>query len=290
MIRSMTGFGKATGSAGSNLITVEVKSLNSKFLELNLRVPSVYKDKDLELRNEITKAVERGKVDFIVTIEQAPGSRNSAFNKDVIKQYFEDFNDLKKELKLTSSDYLSIIMRLPNVLNIEKTEADAKEWKLIETLSRKALSAFNDFRIKEGKVLHKDFEGRVAAIRDHLKKIEKIEPGRLKSIKGRLNKGLEEVSESTQIDKNRFEQELIYYIEKIDITEEKVRLLSHLIFFTDTLKEADSNGKKIGFILQEIGREINTIGSKANDAIIQRHVVQMKDELEKMKEQAANII
>lgn len=290
MIRSMTGFGKATGSAGSNLITVEVKSLNSKFLELNLRVPSVYKDKDLELRNEITKAVERGKVDFIVTIEQAPGSRKSAFNKDVIKQYYEDFNDLKKDLKLTSADYLNIIMRLPNVLNLEKSEADAKEWKVIETVSRKALAAFNDFRIKEGKVLHKDFEGRISAIKEHLKKIEKIEPGRIKSIKGRLNKGLEEVSESNQIDKNRFEQELIYYIEKIDITEEKVRLRSHLTFFTDTLKEADSNGKKIGFILQEIGREINTIGSKANDAIIQRHVVQMKDELEKMKEQAANII
>jgi len=286
----MTGFGKATGSAGSNLITVEVKSLNSKFLELNLRVPSVYKDKDLELRNEITKAVERGKVDFIVTIEQAPGSRKSAFNKEAIKQYYEDFNDLKKELKISSGDYLNIIMRLPNVLNLEKTEADSKEWKVIETVSRKALAAFNDFRIKEGKALHKDFEGRIASIKDHLKKIEKIEPGRLKSIKNRLNKGLEEVSDASQIDKNRFEQELIYYIEKIDITEEKVRLRSHLTFFTDTLKEADSNGKKIGFILQEIGREINTIGSKANDAILQRHVVQMKDELEKMKEQSANII
>lgn len=290
MIRSMTGFGKATDSLGSNLITVEVKSLNSKFLELNLRIPSVYKDKDLELRNEITKAAERGKVDFIITIEQAPGARKSAFNKDVIKQYYDDFHDLKKEMKISSEDYLNIIMRLPNVLNLEKTEADEKEWKKIESLSRKALAAFNDFRIKEGKTLHKDFEGRIASIRDHLKKIEKIEPGRMKSIKNRLNKGFEEISETNQVDKNRFEQELIYYIEKIDITEEKVRLRSHLTFFTDTLKEADSNGKKIGFILQEIGREINTIGSKANDAIIQRHVVQMKDELEKMKEQAANII
>lgn len=290
MIRSMTGFGKATDSLGGNLITVEVKSLNSKFLELNLRIPSVYKDKDLELRNEITKAAERGKVDFIITIEQAPGARKSAFNKDVIKQYYDDFHDLKKEMKISSEDYLNIIMRLPNVLNLEKTEADEKEWKKIESLSRKALVAFNDFRIKEGKTLHKDFEGRIASIRDHLKKIEKIEPGRMKSIKNRLNKGFEEISETNQVDKNRFEQELIYYIEKIDITEEKVRLRSHLTFFTDTLKEADSNGKKIGFILQEIGREINTIGSKANDAIIQRHVVQMKDELEKMKEQAANII
>ncbi len=290
MIRSMTGFGKATGSAGNNLITIEVKSLNSKFLELNLRMPAVYKDKDLELRNEITKAVERGKVDFIVTIEHTPGSRKSAFNKEAIKQYYEDFSDLKKELNLSSGDYLNIIMRLPNVLNLEKTEADSKEWKMIETLSRKALAAFNDFRMKEGKALQKDFEGRISSIKSHMKKVEKIEPGRIKSIKVRLNKGMEELEDSMQIDMNRFEQELIYYIEKFDITEEKVRLRSHLSFFLDTLKDADSNGKKLGFILQEIGREINTIGSKANDANIQRHVVQMKDELEKMKEQAANII
>ena len=181
-------------------------------------------------------------------------------------------------------------MRLPNVLNLEKTEADPKEWKTIETLSRKALAAFNDFRLKEGKTLQKDFEGRISSIKNQLKKIEKIEPGRIKSIKSRLNKGLEDLEDSLQIDKNRFEQELIYYIEKIDITEEKVRLRSHLSFFIETLKDDDSNGKKLGFILQEIGREINTIGSKANDASIQRHVVQMKDELEKMKEQAANII
>ncbi|MBL0340638.1 MAG: YicC family protein [Bacteroidetes bacterium] len=290
MIRSMTGFGKATGSAGSNMITVEVKSLNSKFLELNLRIPSVYKDKDLELRNEISKNVERGKVDFIVTIEQVPGARKSAFNKDIIKTYFEDFTTLKKDLKLSSDDYLSIIMRLPNVLNLEKTEADPKEWKTIEILTRKALKEFNDFRIKEGKALQKDFEIRLSGIKESLKKIEKIEPDRIKSIKGRLNKGLEGLDESGMIDKNRFEQELVYYIEKIDISEEKVRLRSHLSFFMDTLKDADSNGKKLGFIIQEIGREINTIGSKANDANIQRHVVVMKDELEKMKEQAANII
>lgn len=290
MIRSMTGFGKANGSAGSNMITVEVKSLNSKFLELNLRMPTVYKDKDLELRNEISKTIERGKVDFIITIEQVPGARKSAFNKDVIKTYFEDFTSLKKELKISSEDYLSIIMRLPNVLNLEKTEADSKEWKAIETITRKALKEFNDFRIKEGKALQKDFEIRINAIKENLKKIEKIEPDRIKSIKDRLHKGLDGLDESVNIDKNRFEQELVYYIEKIDISEEKVRLRSHLSFFVDTLKDDDSNGKKLGFIIQEIGREINTIGSKANDANIQRHVVVMKDELEKMKEQAANII
>lgn len=290
MIRSMTGFGKATGSAGNNLVSVEVKSLNSKFLELNLRLPSVYKDKDLELRNELNKSIERGKVDFIVTIESAPDVQKSAFNKDVIKQYFEDFAKLKKELKLDSQDYLNIIMRLPNVLNIDKSVADPKEWKVIETLSRKALKEFNDFRAKEGKTLQHDFEQRIASIKDCLKKIEKPEDGRMKAIKGRLSKNLEEIMQTVQVDKNRFEQELIYYMEKIDITEEKVRLRSHLDFFLDTLRDADSNGKKLGFILQEIGREINTIGAKANDAVIQRLVVQMKDELEKMKEQCANVI
>jgi len=290
MIRSMTGFGKATGIAGNNMISVEVKSLNSKFLELNLRLPSVYKDKDLEVRNELNKNIERGKVDFIVTIESAPDAQKSVFNTEVIGQYFKDFAKIKKELKLDSQDYLNIIMRLPNVLNIDKTVADPKEWKTIETLSKKALKEFNDFRLKEGKTLQKDFEQRIEAIEDCLKKIEKSEDGRMKAIKGRLTKNLEEIMLSVQVDKNRFEQELIYYMEKIDITEEKVRLRSHLGFFLETLHDADSNGKKLGFILQEIGREINTIGAKANDATIQRLVVQMKDELEKMKEQSANVI
>lgn len=290
MIRSMTGFGKATGNSGNNIITVEVKSLNSKFLELNLRLPSVYKDKDLDLRNEISKDIERGKVDFIVTIEQIAGKRKNAFNKAVIKQYFEDIKEIRKELKLDPTDYLDVIMRLPNVLNVDKSEADAKEWKVIEQLSRKALKDFNGFRMKEGKVLEKDFEARINAIDGYLKKIEKSEPGRMKNIKWRIGKNLESIDDGNGIDKNRFEQELIYYLEKIDITEEKVRLRSHLNFFRETLKEADSNGKKLGFILQEIGREINTIGSKANDAIIQRLVVMMKDELEKMKEQTANVV
>ena len=230
------------------------------------------------------------KVDFIVTIEQAPGLRKNAFNKESIRNYYDDFIELKKDLKLSSGDYLNIIMRLPNVLNLEKSESDPKEWKMIETLSKKALAEFNEFRVREGKVMQKDFEKRIQSIKEHLKKIEKIEPGRLKAVRNRLSKGLDGMEEFMQVDRNRFEQELIYYIEKIDITEEKVRLRTHLDFFLETLKDADSNGKKLGFILQEIGREINTIGSKANDAGIQRFVVEMKDELEKMKEQAANVI
>lgn len=290
MIRSMTGFGKASGSVGSNMITVEVKSLNSKFLELTLRLPASYKEKDIELRNEISKSVERGKVDFVVSIETAPGSQKNAFNKDVIRQYAEGFSDLQQELGLSSQDLLSVIMRLPNVLNADLSESNAKEWKLIESLTKKALKEFNEFRVREGKIIEEDFEERVGTIRDCLKKIEKAEPERIKTIKSRITKNLEEIGEAAQVDKNRFEQELIYYLEKIDITEEKVRLSAHLDFLIETLKAKDSNGKKLGFILQEVGREINTIGSKANDAQIQRWVVQMKDELEKMKEQTANVI
>ncbi len=286
----MTGFGKASGNSGSNMITVEVKSLNSKFLELNLRVPSVYKDKDLDLRNEISKLVERGKVDFIISVEPITGNGKNILNKEAISHYLADFKALEKELKISSQDYLNIIMRLPNVINTDKNEADPKEWKVIETLSRKAMKAFNEFRINEGKVLGADLVMRTKSVETRLKKIEKIDPARLKSIKDRIGKSLDEMEDNSMVDKNRFEQELIYYIEKIDITEEKVRLRSHLEYLLQTINDSDSNGKKLGFILQEIGREINTIGAKANDAMIQRLVVEMKDDLEKMKEQTANIV
>jgi len=290
MIRSMTGFGKASSNAGGNMITVEIKSLNSKFLELNLRLPLVYKDKDLELRNELSKSIERGKVDFTISIEPAVGTRKSMVNKEVIESYYNDLVLLKKSLNLSSADYLNIIMRLPNVLLSEKTDTDPGEWKIVETLIKKALKEFNDFRLKEGKTLQKDFDERISSIKNRLKEIEKYEPGRMKAIRNKLSKGLEDLDESVTVDHNRFEQELVYYLEKIDITEEKVRLKSHLSFFQETIKQPESNGKKIGFILQEIGREINTIGSKANDAALQRIVVEMKDDLEKMKEQSANII
>ena len=290
MIRSMTGFGKAAGNFGGNIITIEAKSLNSKFLELNLRLPSAYKEKDMELRNEISKVIERGKVDFIITVESGNGSVKSAFNKQIIKRYYNDLKALKRELNLSGSDYLNVIMRLPEVMNTEKTDPNPGEWKLISSLSNKALKAFNDFRIKEGRSLQKDFEARQNAIKKLLKKIETAMPGRQRAIRNRLTRAMDDSDEIQSYDKSRLEQEMIYYIEKIDITEEIVRLKSHLTFFTDTLRESESNGKKLGFILQEIGREINTIGSKANNARIQRFVVMMKDELEKMKEQIANVL
>jgi len=290
MIRSMTGFGKASAIYESNSITVEVRSLNSKFLEFSLRLPYIYKEKEMELRSELSKAVERGKADIVVSIEPAPGTRKSSLNTDVINNYFQDLMSLRKEIGLTSEDYMNIIMRLPNVINTDKTEADEKEWLLIANLIADAMKGFNSFREREGGVLQQDFTERINSIEEKLIAIEKLEPGRMDAIRNRLKKGVTEVAESMNLDENRFEQELIYYLEKIDITEEKVRLRSHLSFFLETLKKEDSAGKKLGFILQEIGREINTIGSKANDAGIQRLVVEMKDELEKMKEQGANVV
>jgi uncharacterized protein (TIGR00255 family) len=290
MIRSMTGFGKATGVYGTNNITVEIRSLNSKFLELSLRMPMMYKDKEMDVRNDMTRSIERGKADVNVVIEAAPGARRSTLNNDVIAQYFTDLIALKDACGLTTDDYMNVIMRLPNVVNTDKTEADEKEWEVISGLISEALKAFNGFREREGGVLEKDFTERIASIDRKLSEIEILEPARMDAIRTRLQKGISEVAENLNLDQNRFEQELIYYLEKIDITEEKVRLRSHLTYFIETIKKENSAGKKLGFILQEIGREINTIGSKANDAGIQRLVVEMKDELEKMKEQGANVV
>ena len=286
----MTGYGKASGVFKNNQITIEIKSLNSKNLELNLRLPHSYREKELEFRNEIAKHTERGKIDVVVSIDNKHNGENGILNTELIKRYASEITKLENSLKIKTGDMLGTIMRMPNIFVPERMDASPEEWKFTEKLFLKAAKSFNDFRLREGKVLNNDFEKRINTIRRNLKKIEKAEPGRHKAIKQKLRKGLEEISSTVNADYNRFEQELIYYIEKLDITEEKVRLNTHLDYFLETLNDKDSNGKKIGFILQEIGREINTIGSKANDAMIQRLVVEMKDELEKMKEQSANIL
>lgn len=288
MIKSMTGYGKAIGKINGSAATIEIKSLNSKFLELSLRL-MVFKDKEPELRNMLTREIERGKAEVSLIVETNNENRKSFINKELVQHYYQDLISLKKETGIESSDYLRIIMGMPNVLNNEKGETDEKSWNELEELLKKAIKNFNEFRHTEGKTLSNEFNIRLKNISMCLGKIEKLEPARTKAIKNKLKRalsGLEELS----IDKNRFEQELIYYIEKTDITEEKVRLKSHISYFSQTLKSRDSNGKKLGFIIQELGREINTIGSKANDAQIQKLVVEMKDELEKMKEQSANIL
>jgi uncharacterized protein (TIGR00255 family) len=288
MIRSMTGYGKAAGEINGSPATVEIKSLNSKFLELSVRLPA-FRDKEPDLRMWLAKEIERGKADVSLVIEQTADERKPAINKELVVQYYNDLKSLKNEAGIDSPDYLRIIMGMPNVLNAEKGETDEKSWKQIEALFKKALKAFNEFRTAEGKTLAADYTGRLGSIAANLVKIEQFEPARISQLRARLKRGLDGL-EDIAIDKNRFEQEMIYYIEKFDITEEKVRLQSHIKYFSETLKSSDSNGKKLGFILQEIGREINTIGSKANDADIQKLVVEMKDELEKMKEQSANVL
>jgi uncharacterized protein (TIGR00255 family) len=290
MIRSMTGFGNAVAEAGNKTITVEIKSVNSKFFDLSLRLPLAYKEKDLELRSELAKELERGKIDVSFVIDSPDVLKKVSINTGLVKAYHAELKSLSDDLQLKTTDYLGMILRMPEVLNADKTTADEKEWKQLKSTLDKALKAFQSFRKKEGESIEKDMKERIRQIESRLKSIEKLEPERITGIRKKLSTGLEEFISSNNIDRNRFEQELIFYIEKLDISEEKVRLRSHCDFFLKTMDEAATNGKKLAFITQEIGREINTIGSKANDAGIQKFVVEMKDELEKIKEQILNVL
>lgn len=290
MIKSMTGFGRASGEVNGTLVTVEIRSLNSKFLELGLRMPSAFNEKEMELRSQFMKEFERGKVDVSITMANGTDEQQLTFNRDLIKAYIKEFKSIEKENKIAETDYMRVITGLPNVMSSKKTAVDETTWKKIEKLIKAAVLAFNAFRLQEGKLLEEEFAGRLKSIEKHLKIIEKLEPERIKSFRGRINQSLAELAENVKIDQNRFEQEMIYYIEKLDVSEEKFRLRSHCNYYIENLKSKDANGKKLGFIIQEIGREINTLGSKANHAGMQQHVVEMKDDLEKMKEQIANVL
>jgi uncharacterized protein (TIGR00255 family) len=290
MIRSMTGFGNSVAEHQNKTITVEIKSVNSKFFDLSLRLPAAYKDKDLEIRAELAKNLERGKVDVSIILDSPDAPKKTSINTGLVKAYYEELKSLNKDLKLNTTDYLSLLLKMPEVLNSDKATGDEKEWKLIKKTLDKALDAFQSFREKEGKSIEKDFKERVHSIESLLKEIEKLEPARLTTVRKKISGSLEEFISSNNIDRNRFEQELIFYIERLDISEEKSRLRSHCDYFLKTMDEKSSNGKKLSFITQEIGREINTIGSKANDAGIQKLVVEMKDELEKIKEQILNVL
>lgn len=290
MIKSMTGFGRASGEVNGTLVTVEIRSLNSKFLELGLRMPQAFNEKEMELRSLFMKEFERGKVDVSITMANGTDEQQLTFNRDLIKAYIKEFKAIEKENKIAETDYMRVITGLPNVMSSKKTAVDETAWKKIEKLIKAAVVAFNAFRLQEGKLLEEEFAGRLKSIEKHLKIIEKLEPERIKSFRGRINQSLAELAENVKIDQNRFEQEMIYYIEKLDVSEEKFRLRSHCNYYIENLKSKDANGKKLGFIIQEIGREINTLGSKANHAAMQQHVVEMKDDLEKMKEQIANVL
>ncbi len=286
MIYSMTGYGKSVLQLPTKKITIELKSLNSKNLDLNARMPSIYREKELDLRKLIAKQLERGKVDFSIYVETTADDTSTQINAPVVKQYmqqlkavYNDGNDI---------ELLKMAVRFPDALNTVREEIDNTEWKQIEAEIKTALDSLKDYRLNEGKVLEQDFNDRIKNIADLLEQVIAMDPERVEGVRERLRKGVEELKE--KYDENRFEQELVYYIEKFDITEEKVRLNNHLNYFIESINSKDSNGKKLGFIAQEIGREVNTIGSKSNYAPMQQLVVQMKDELEKIKEQLLNVL
>ena len=286
----MTGYGSAKGTVGTQSVTVEIRSLNSKFLELNVRLPLQFRDKELEIRADIGKLLERGKADLNVSIDNNELAKRSTVNKEIFLAYYEDLKSLATETGMSDDNMLDAILKLPAVLNSEKSEMDETQWKQLKGLIQSAVEQFNLFRSNEGNVLEQDVTQRLNAIENSIPQLENFEQARIESIRTRLHKSVNELKDQLNIDTNRFEQELIYYIEKLDISEEKVRLKSHCDYFIQTMNSKEANGKKLGFITQEIGREINTIGSKANDANMQRIVVEMKDELEKLKEQLANVL
>ncbi|MEO6978971.1 MAG: YicC/YloC family endoribonuclease [Mucilaginibacter sp.] len=291
MIKSMTGYGIASIDADGAKYTVEIKSLNSKFLELSLRLPKTFAEKEFQLRNDCSKQIERGKVNLSVTVEKANTTSNAAgIDKDLLKHYFEQLKAVSLDLNEPTNNLLQLALGLPEVVKYEEETASEEEWKVAEKAYQQALAAFQQFRSDEGNVLEQDLKYRIGIIMKNLELVEIEEPKRVPVIKERLNQFLSEAVGREAIDQNRFEQELIYYIDKLDITEEKIRLKTHCDYFVETLKNDDANGKKLSFISQEIGREVNTLGSKANDANMQKLVVGMKEELEKIKEQLLNVL
>ncbi len=285
MIYSMTGYGKSVLQLPTKKITIELKSLNSKNLDLNARMPSIYREKELAIRKLLADKLVRGKVDFSIYVEATAEDTSTQINTPVVKQYMDQ---LKGVADGDAIELLKMAVRFPDALNTVREEIDEDEWKAIQTEINSTVKALSTYRLDEGKVLEADFKKRILAIGGILEKVILMDPERVEGVRERLTKGITELKE--KYDENRFEQELVYYIEKFDITEEKVRLKNHLDYFTEAINSKDSNGKKLGFISQEIGREINTIGSKSNYAPMQQLVVQMKDELEKIKEQLLNVL
>jgi len=287
----MTGFGKAECVFQNRRIIVEIKSLNSKFLDVNARIPNGFRTKELEIRNMLSEQLRRGKVDFTLSVEEMGDASNYSINKELAKKYFTELKGLSDEFDQKEfSDYLPVIMRLPDVLVSEKEDVSEEEWNLLKVAIVEALGKIEEFRKQEGKSLVNDLLLYNNNIQKLLTQVEPYEEQRLKNLQAKIKKDIYDIVEKDDVDQNRFEQELVYYLDKLDITEEKVRLSKHCSFFVETLNEKESQGKKLGFITQEMGREINTLGSKANEANIQKIVVQMKDELEKIKEQLFNIL
>lgn len=286
MIHSMTGFGKASLQLPTKKITVEIKSLNSKGLDLNTRMPSVFREMELGLRNQISQRLERGKVDFSLYVEVTGEETTSKINVPIVNGYM---NQMKAVLpNADATELLKMAVRMPDALKTERDEIDTNEWKKIQTVIDEALENIANFRKDEGASLEKEFQLRISNINNLMNEAVSYDAERVETVKTRLRTALEELK--VNVDENRFEQELIFYLEKYDITEEKVRLGNHLNYFLETLNGSEANGRKLGFITQEMGREINTMGSKSNHTEMQKLVVMMKDELEKIKEQVLNVL
>jgi uncharacterized protein (TIGR00255 family) len=291
MIKSMTGYGKAIAETQQKKITIEIKSLNSKQLDINTRLPWLYKEKEIEIRNMISQALERGKIDLTIVFDNLDEEFIPVINKTIVKKYFGQLKEIAAELNISfDENILPTIMRLPETMKSEKQELSIEEWQIVKAQITEAISMLDLYRIEEGKALEQDIRNSLQRITASLGNIESFEEERITRVKEKLTSILEENINSENIDRNRFEQELIFYLEKFDINEEKVRLKKHCEYFVETLASPSPNGKVLGFIGQEMGREINTIGSKANDASIQKLVVMMKDDLEKVKEQSLNVL
>lgn len=291
MIKSMTGYGKASAETPKKKITFEIKSLNSKQLDLNLKIPWLYKEKEPEIRNLISQRLDRGKIDFSIYVDVLDDEVATCINKSAVRGYYKQFKEIAEELKIDLDDQIfSAIMKLPDVLKSDKPELPDEEWELVKNYINDSITQIDLYRVEEGNSIMKDLKKCIGNILSFLEQVTTFEAGRIKKIREKLLAALEESVGNENIDMNRFEQELILYLEKYDINEEKVRLRTHCDYFTETMNTPSPNGKILSFIAQEVGREINTIGSKANDASIQKLVVMMKDELEKIKEQTLNIL
>jgi uncharacterized protein (TIGR00255 family) len=286
----MTGFGKVTAELPTQKVTVEVKTLNSKQLDISTRMPFIYKEKEMEIRSHLLKSLERGKIEFTMQVENIGKDAATQINAAIVESYVAQINDIANKLNVPPPmDWFAVLLRLPETLKSEITEIDENEWDVLRQIIDQAIVHLTDFRIQEGAMLQKLFTTKINNISRLLTEIEEYEGERLEKIKARILDNLEKVA-SIDYDKNRFEQEMIYYIEKLDVNEEKSRLVNHLKYFIDTMEEGHGQGKKLGFIAQEIGREINTLGSKSNHAEMQQIVVRMKDELEQIKEQVLNVL
>lgn len=286
----MTGFGKVTAELPSKKVTVEIKALNSKQLDLSTRIPSIYKDKEMELRSLLLQSLERGKVEFTIYIEYIGKNTPTQINLSAVENYYNQIKDIAEKLGIAvPSDWFQTLLRMPDAIKSETVEPDETEWEVVYEAVKDAIKQLCDFRIQEGAMLQKLFEQKIANITALLHQVSEYEGERLEKIKTRIMDNLQKIA-GQDYDKNRFEQEMIYYIEKLDVNEEKNRLDNHLKYFLSTMDNGHGQGKKLGFIAQEMGREINTLGSKSNHAEMQKIVVQMKDKLEQIKEQVLNVL